>query len=289
MFFTNSGSEANETAFKVTRLTGRTKVIAMAGSFHGRTMGALALTSTEKYRAPFEPLPGHVEFVPYGDFEALSAAVDDQTAAILLEPIQGENGVVPAPAGFLAHARELATRHGALLWVDEVQTGIGRCGEIFYHRSQDVVADLITLAKGLGNGYPIGACLANGAAADLIQPGMHGNTFGGNPPAAAAGNAVLDALEDGLLPTIKARGDWLATQIMALNHPKIGAVRGAGLLRGVVLNQDIAAVVVQQALAAGWICNAPRPNVIRLAPPFIITEDELAPFVAALPGWLDNA
>ena len=287
VFFTNSGTEANEAAFKLTRLTGRTKLVAMEGSFHGRTMGALALTHNPKYREPFEPLPGDVTFVPFGDVEALSAAVDERTAAIVLETVQGENGVVPAPEGFLAAARDIATDNGALLWIDEVQTGLGRCGEYLAHRADGVVADLITLAKGLGNGFPIGACLATGRAASLLQPGLHGTTFGGNPVAAAAGNAVLDALEGGVLDNARTVGAWLAGAVRGLGHPLIDGVRGRGLLLGVLLTRPVAAEVADAALEAGFVINAPRPGVLRLAPPLISTPHDLQGFLEALPGLLD--
>ena len=288
VFFTNSGTEANEAAFKLTRLTGRTKVIAMEGSFHGRTMGALALTHTPKYREPFEPLPGGVVFVPFGDVDALRAEVDDATAAILVETVQGENGVVPVPEGYLAEARSLATAAGALLWIDEVQTGLGRCGEWLAHRADGVVADLVTLAKGLGNGFPIGACLASGPALDLLQPGQHGTTFGGNPVAAAAGNAVVDALEGGVLDNARATGAWLRDAVSGLGHELISSVRGRGMLLGVVLTKEVAPQVAEAALAAGFIVNAPRPDVIRLAPPLISTPEDLAGFLEALPGLLDR-
>ena len=289
VFFANSGAEANETAFKIARLSGRPRVIAMENSFHGRTMGALALTHTQKYREPFEPLPGGVEFVPFGDVGALEAAMDDTVAAVVMEPIQGESGVLPASAEQLAAAREITSRWGALLWLDEVQTGMGRCGELLCGRSQGVDADLITLAKGLAGGFPIGACIATGPTADLLEPGMHGSTFGGNPMAAAAGNAVLDVLEDGLLDQVRRTGAWLVEQIEGLGHPGIAGVRGAGLLLGIVLTKEVGTRIVDLALADGWLINSPRPDVLRLAPPLVITQEELAPFVAALPGWLEQA
>ncbi len=288
VFFTNSGTEANEAAFKLTRLTGRTGIVAMEGSFHGRTMGALALTHNAKYREPFEPLPGEVTFVPFGDVEALAAAVDGNTAAVIVETIQGENGVVPAPDGFLAAAREITTAAGALLWIDEVQTGLGRCGDYLAHRADGVVADLVTLAKGLGNGFPVGACLASGPAAGLLQPGQHGTTFGGNPVASAAGNAVLDALEGGVLDNARATGAWLAQAVLDLRHPLITGVRGRGLLLGVTLTKDVAAAIADAALDEGFVINAPRPAVLRLAPPLISTPADLEEFVAALPGLLDR-
>lgn len=288
VFFTNSGTEANEAGFKITRMTGRSKVIAMAGSFHGRSMGALALTSNPKYREPFEPLPGEVVFVPFGDVDALAAAVDQTTAAVLIEPIQGENGVVEPPDGFLAAARTITAGAGALLWFDEVQTGIGRCGDWLASSASGVCADIVTFAKGLGNGFPIGACVATGEAATLLGPGSHGTTFGGNPVAAAAGLAVLGIIErDNLLDHVRLTGDRLATTIMDLNHPGIDQVRGRGLLRGVVLTEPKAPAVAAAALDAGFVINAPRPNVIRLVPPLIITDAQLDEFVAVLPQLLE--
>ncbi len=290
MFFTNSGTEANEAAFKLTRRTGRTKIISTVGAFHGRSIGALAITHNPAYREPFEPLPGEVEFVPYGDADALAAAVDDTVAAVVLEPIQGENGIIVPPPGYLARAREITTAHGALLWIDEVQTGIGRCGEWLVHTADGVLADVVTVAKGLGNGFPVGACLATGAAADLLGPGSHGSTFGGNPVASIAGLAVLNVIErDGLLQNARSQGDRLAAGVEALGHPLIDHVRGRGLLRGIVLTEPVAAAVSDAALAAGFIVNAPRPTVLRIAPPLVITAEQIDTFVAALPGLIDTA
>jgi len=289
VFFTNSGTEANEAGFKITRRTGRTRLIAMEGAFHGRSLGALALTANPAYREPFEPLPGDVTFVPYGDVDALAAELDDTVAAVILEPIQGENGVVEPPTGYLRAARELTTAVGALLWIDEVQTGIGRCGAWLASAASGVTADIVTFAKGLGNGFPIGACVATGAAASLLGPGSHGTTFGGNPVAAAAGLAVIGIIErDGLLERATAAGDRLAAEILALQHPQVVAVRGRGLLRGVVLADPIAPAVAEAALDAGFVINAPRPHVLRLAPPLIVTDSQLDTFVAALPGLLEQ-
>lgn len=279
VFFTNSGTEANEAAFKLTRLTGRTRLIAMEGSFHGRTAAALALTHNPAYREPFEPLPGEVVFVPYGDADALAEAMDETVAAVIIEPIQGENGVVTPPPGFLARARELCDQHGALLWFDEVQTGMGRTGR--WLAAGQVRADLITLAKGLGNGFPIGAVLGAGRAAELLQPGQHGTTFGGNPVAAIAGLAVISVIErDGLLDNARRIGELLTSRISQLPH--VDHVRGAGLLLGVVFDSDIAAQVATDLLDAGFIANAPRPGVLRVAPPLIINETQALDFVAAL-------
>jgi acetylornithine/N-succinyldiaminopimelate aminotransferase len=287
VFFTNSGTEANEAAFKLTRRTGRTKIISTEGAFHGRSMGALAITHNPKYREPFEPLPGTVEFVPYGDTAALESVVDDTVAAIVLEPIQGENGVVVPPDGYLAAARQISQRYGALLWIDEVQTGIGRTGAWLAHNSDRITADVVTVAKGLGNGFPVGACIATGAAADLLGPGSHGTTFGGNPVAAIAGLAVLAVIErDGLLDHVIRTGEQLSAAIQGLQSPLIAAVRGRGLLRGIVLRDPIAAAVADAALDAGFIINAPKPDVLRLAPPLIVTSAQLHTFVAVLPDLL---
>lgn len=280
-FFTNSGTEANEAAFKASRRTGRTTLVVAEGSFHGRTMGALALTSKAAYREPFEPLPGDVRWVPYGDVAALEAAVDESVAAVLLEPIQGEAGVVDAPVEYLQTARRLASVHGALLWLDEVQTGVGRTGDWFGFEAAGVAPDLMTLAKGLGGGIPIGACVAVGDAATLLQPGNHGTTFGGNPVATAAALAVIDTIEsEGLLQHVTARGDQLAAGLEP--HPQVVQVTGRGLLRGVVLAEPRAAEVQQAALDAGLVVNAPTPDRLRLAPPLILTEDEAAQAVSTL-------
>ena len=286
VFFTNSGTEANEAAFKLTRRTGRTHLVAAEGSFHGRTMGSLALTSKEAYRAPFEPLPGDVTFVPYGDEAALAKAVTDQTAAVILEPIQGEAGVVVPPAAYLAAAREITRDNGALLWLDEVQTGIGRTGEWFAGPVAD--ADVVTVAKGLGGGIPIGACVALGEAATLLQPGNHGTTFGGNPVACAAALAVLDTIEkDGLLEHATAMGERLRAGLAA--DERVPEVRGRGLLVGLDLSRPLSAEVAAAALAHGFIVNNPTPDRVRLAPPLVIGHDDVDAFLAAWPGILDDA
>ncbi len=288
VFLANSGAEANEGAFKLTRRTGRTHVVAAEGGFHGRTMGALALTSKAAYREPFEPLPGEVTFVPYGDAEALAAAVTDQTAAICLEPIQGEAGVVVAPEGYLAAARAIADEHGALLWLDEVQSGVGRTGEWFAHLRHGVVPDVVTLAKGLGGGYPIGAVVGLGRAGDLLQPGNHGTTFGGNPVACAAALAVIGTLEDeGLLEHVTVVGQEVRAGLAA--DRRVTEVRGEGLLIGLDLVSDTAPQVVDAAQAAGFIINAPTPRRIRLAPPLVLSDEDAAAFLAAWPGILDAA
>ncbi|NUR30656.1 MAG: acetylornithine transaminase [Catenulispora sp.] len=290
VYFCNSGAEANEAAFKAARRTGRTKMVSTEGSFHGRTMGALALTGKAAIREPFEPLPGDVTFVPYGDVAALEAAVDDDTAAFIVEPIQGEKGVVPAPSGYLQAAREITARHGALLIVDEIQTGIGRTGRWFGHSASGVVPDLVTLAKGLGGGMPIGACVGLGRAATLLGPGQHGSTYAGNPVACAAGLAVLHAIDrDAILDNVNEVGARLKNGIEELGHPAVAGVRGEGLLLAIMLTGPYSADVAKAALEAGFIINAPAPDAIRLAPPLILTAAQADDFLAALPGLLDAA
>ncbi|BBX96257.1 acetylornithine transaminase [Mycobacterium lacus] len=289
VFFCNSGTEANELAFKLSRLTGRTKLVAAQEAFHGRTMGSLALTGQPAKQAPFAPLPGDVTHVPYGDTKALAAVVGDDTAAVFLEPIMGESGVVVPPEGYLVAAREITARHGALLVLDEVQTGMGRTGAFFAHQHDGITPDVVTVAKGLGGGLPIGACLAVGPAADLLTPGLHGSTFGGNPVCTAAALAVLRVLAaDGLVRRAEVLGKSLRHGIESLGHPLIDHVRGRGLLQGIVLTAPRAKDAEAAARDAGYLVNAAAPNVIRLAPPLIITEGQLDGFVAALPGILDE-
>jgi acetylornithine aminotransferase len=290
VFFANSGAEANEAAFKMARRTGRPTVVAADGAFHGRTMGALALTGQPAKRAPFEPLPGGVSFVPYGDAAALAAAVDGGTAAVVLEPVLGEGGVVPAPAGYLETAREVTRASGALLVLDEVQTGIGRTGAWFAHQSAGVEPDVLTLAKGLGGGLPVSACLAFGDAAALLQPGQHGTTFGGNPVSCAAALAVLDTIEaDGLLQRAESLGKALSAGITGLGHPLVATVRGSGLMLGIVLTAPVAAQVETAARKHGFLVNAVAPDVVRLVPPLVLTDPQADSFLSALPKVLDAA
>jgi acetylornithine/N-succinyldiaminopimelate aminotransferase len=281
VFFTNSGAEALEAAFKLSRCTGRTHIVAAEGGFHGRTMGALALTGQPAKADPFRPLPGEVTHVPYGDIAALRNAVSDRTAMVLLEPIQGEAGVVVPPAGYLAAAREVTAEHEALLVLDEVQTGIGRTGHWFAFQAEGVVPDAITLAKGLGGGLPIGALVAFGDASTLLKAGMHASTFGGNPVCCAAALAVLDTIAaDGLLDHAKRLGERLRSGVQG--HPLVAGVRGAGLLLGVVLNQPVAPAVVNALRGKGFLANAAQPDVLRLAPPLVITAEQVESFLTAL-------
>jgi acetylornithine aminotransferase len=290
VFFCNSGTEANEVAFKISRLTGRTKLVAAEGAFHGRTMGSLALTGQPAKQAPFAPLPGDVSHIPYGDVDALAAAVADVTAAVFLEPIMGEGGVVTPPPDYLVAARAITAKHGALLVLDEVQTGVGRTGTFYAHQRDGITPDIVTLAKGLGGGLPIGACLAVGDAASLLTPGLHGSTFGGNPVCTAAALAVLRVLVDeDLITRADVLGKSLSHRIEAIGHPLVDHVRGQGLLRGVVLTEPRGKAVELAARDAGFLINAATPDVIRLAPPLVVTEAQLDAFVTALPAVLDIA
>ena len=286
VFFCNSGAEANEAAFKLTRLTGRGTVVVADRGFHGRTMGALALTAQPAKADPFRPLPGDVRVVPYGDAAALHEAVDESVAAVFLEPILGESGVVVPPAGYLAAARSAADAAGALLVLDEVQTGIGRTGAWFAHRHEGVRPDVVTLAKGLAGGLPIGACIGLGRAASLFTPGSHGSTFGGNPVSTRAALAVLDAIEsDGLLDRAKVIGQRLADGIAARSGGAVVHVRGRGLMLAAVVGPPPAPrapEIERAARANGLLVNAIGPDVIRFVPPLTLTDDDVE---AALDRW----
>ena len=290
VFFCNSGAEANEAAFKISRLTGRTGIVTAEGSFHGRTMGALALTGQPGKADAFAPLPAGVTYVPYGDAGALTSAVSDRTAMVLLEPLLGEGGVIPAPAGYLAAAASAARASGALFAVDEVQTGTGRTGHWFAHQADGLQPDVVTLAKALGGGLPIGATLAFGDAAELMTAGSHGSTFGGNPIAAAAALAVLDTIRDeGLLERAKELEHRFTSAIEGLGHAGVGGVRGRGALLGVVLTAPVAAELEVRLRAAGFLTNAVAPGVLRLAPPLVLSDQQVDAFAAALPPALDAA
>ena len=290
VFFCNSGAEANEAAFKLARLTGRRRILAAERGFHGRTMGSLALTGQPDKRAPFEPMPAGVEFFTYGDIEALEALVQQDpgnTAAIILEPIQGETGVIPAPEGFLTKVREICDAHGILFITDEVQTGVGRTGDFFAFQHDGIAPDVITMAKGLGGGLPIGATIARGRAATLFTPGSHGTTFGGNPVACAAAKAVLGVIDEAFLAEVRRKGQLLIDA--ASQVPGVAQVRGRGLMLGVVLDEAVAKLVVKHGLEEGLILNAPGSDVIRLTPPLVITDDEIAEAMKRLARAIDAA
>ena len=293
IFFCCSGTEANEAAIKLVRRqqgAGRPVIVAAEDGFHGRTMGALALTGKSSIREPFGPFGIDVRFVPYGNAAALRSATGPDCAAVFLEPCQGEAGVVPPPAGYLRAARDACDAAGALLVIDEIQSGIGRAGTWFAHQAEGVLPDVLTLAKGLGGGLPIGACIGLGGAARAFRKGDHGSTFGGNPVACAAALAVLDTIAaDGLLASSAAVGERLAGGIAGLSHPLLRGVRGRGLWLAAILTEPAAAQVEAACRRAGYLVNAVQPDAIRLAPPLVLQATEADAFLAALPAILDDA
>lgn len=285
----NSGAEAIEAAVKLARRTGRPRILAFEQAFHGRTMGSLALTGKPALRAPFEPMMPGVEHLPT-DLDALEAAMGDDVAALVLEPIKGEAGVVPLPDGFLMAARELTRRHGALLIVDEIQSGAGRTGDWFAFQHEGVVPDAIALAKGIGGGIPVGALVTIGEASELFTLGQHGSTFGGNPLATGVASAVLDEIErSDLVSNAARRGEQLRAGILALGSPLVSEVRGRGLLLGVGLDRPVAGAVVAAAMDRGLIVNAANDSSIRLAPPLIIGDGEIERFLTIFSASLEAA
>jgi acetylornithine/N-succinyldiaminopimelate aminotransferase len=293
VFFCNSGAEANEAAIKLVRRrqgAGRPVIVAAEGSFHGRTMGALAITGKSAIRQPFLPFGIDVRFVPFGDAGALRAAAGPDCAAVFLEPCLGEGGVIPAPDGYLRAARAACDAAGALLVIDEVQSGVGRTGAWFAHQRDGVRPDVVTLAKGLAGGLPIGACVGLGEYGSVLGKGDHGSTFGGNPVACAAALAVLDTIErDGLLGHAAQVGEVLAAGITAAAHPLVAGVRGRGLWLAIVLAFPAAVAVEAAARRAGFLVNAVQPDAVRIAPPLILSAAQARQFVCALPGMLDDA
>ncbi|GAA4739462.1 acetylornithine transaminase [Amnibacterium soli] len=278
VYFGNSGAEANEAAFKLARRTGRPRILALKNAFHGRTMGALALTGKPALQEPFLPMVPGVEHLD-STVEALAEAMRDDVAALIVEPIKGETGVVPLPEGYLRAARELTERHGALLIVDEIQTGVGRTGRWFDFQHEGIVPDAVTIAKGIAGGVPLSAMVTFGAASDLLQRGDHGSTFGGNPFATAVANAVLEEIERAdLMGNADRRGRQIRAAVEGLGSPVVTEVRGRGLLIGIGTVQDAAPAVAAAALEAGLIVNAINPTSIRIAPPLIIGDEEVAAF-----------
>jgi acetylornithine/N-succinyldiaminopimelate aminotransferase len=291
VFFGNSGTEAIEAAVKLARLNrgdgSRTRILALDDAFHGRTMGALSLTSKAAYREPFEPLLDGVEHIP-ATIDALESAIDDRVAALFVEPIQGEAGVLDLPDGFLQRARELTAEHGALLVLDEIQTGVARTGTWFAFQRYGITPDAIALAKGIAGGVPMGALITFGAASELFHAGQHGSTFGGNPLATAAANAVLKEIEDSdLLANATARGEQLRSRILGLNSPLVTEIRGRGLLLGIGLSRPVAKQIAAEAMRRGLIVNAPNPSSIRLAPPLIVGDTEIDEFITLLRQTLE--
>jgi len=293
VFLANSGAEANEAALKLVRKAQgpqRPVVVAAENGFHGRTLGALSITGKSSIREPFGPFGVDVRFVPYGDPAALADAVRPDCAALFLEPTLGEGGLVPAPDGYLRAARNACDAAGAMLVLDEIQSGIGRTGAWFEHPRHGIVPDVLTLAKGLGGGLPIGACIGIGRYGSVLAKGDHGSTFGGNPVACAAALAVIDTIErDGLLAHVSAVGGHLAAGIEGLKHPLVTAVRGSGLWLAIALTGPAATAVAATAQRQGFLVNAVQPDAVRLAPPLILSKAEADSFVAALPGILDAA
>ncbi|GAA1688483.1 acetylornithine transaminase [Nonomuraea maheshkhaliensis] len=290
VFFANSGTEANEAAYKLAlkygRREGRSYFVAAENGFHGRTIGALSLTGKRAIRDQFGPFPVEVRFVPYGDADALKEAVTGDCIAVFLEPTQGEAGVVPPPAGYFESAREICDSTGALLVADEIQSAIGRTGHWFAHQADGVTPDILTLAKGLGGGLPIGACVGFGDAGRLFEKGDHGSTFGGNPVSCAAALAVLDTVDLDHVKSVAAR---LRTGLESVRHPLLKGVRGRGLWLAAVLTDDRSAQVQQAAAHAGFLVNAVQPDAVRIAPPLIVTAEEVDALVAALPAILTEA
>lgn len=292
VFFANSGTEANEAALKLVKRArgeGRTHLVSTGNSFHGRTSGALALTGKAAIRVPFGPFGMDVRFVPYGEVDALRDAVSEETIAVFVEPIQGEAGVIPPPPGYLKAVRDITASTGAAFVLDEIQSGVGRTGDWFMHQTEGVVPDVLTLAKGLGGGLPIGACIGIGEFATAFAKGDHGSTFGGNPVAVAAATAVLDTIEkDDLLANVTKTGEQLARGIEAIGHPLVTGVRGRGLWLGVTLTEPVAGAVQAAAAEAGFLVNAVAPDTVRLAPPLIVTAEQIDALLQALPGVLDT-
>lgn len=280
VYFGNSGAEAIEAAIKLARLNqGRPRILALTNAFHGRTMGSLSLTAKAAMRDPFLPLLPGIEHID-ATIDALEAALDDSVAALVVEPIQGEAGVLELPPGYLEKARELTTKAGALLILDEIQTGAGRTGSWFYFQQKGIVPDAIAVAKGIAGGVPIGALITFGSASSLFQRGQHGSTFGGNPLATAAANAVLGEIERaGLVDAAIPKGARIRAGIASADSPLVGGTRGSGLLIGVALTRPVAHEIVASALAQGLIVNAANDSSIRIAPPLIVDDAEIDEFI----------
>ena len=279
VFFCQSGAEANEAALKLSRRSGKVRIVAAQGAFHGRTMGALSLTGQPSKREPFLPLIKGVKHVPFGEIEAMRKAVTKKTAMVIIEPIMGEAGVIVPPADYLRELRSLCDAKGALLVIDAVQTGMGRTGDWFGYEYSGITPDVITLAKGLGGGLPLGAMIALGKAADLFQPGDHGSTFGGNPVTTAAGLAAIRFIEaQKILKKVETQGLYLIQELALI--PGVAEVRGAGLLLGIELESLKAADVALALQNEGVLVNAANPTTIRLAPALIVTDAQIKKFVA---------
>ena len=287
VFFCNSGTEANEAAIKLSRKTGRTRIVSTIGAFHGRTIGALSITGQTEKRKPFLPLLDKVKYVPFGDIEAMRKTITKKTAMVIVEPIQGENGVIVPPAGYLKAIRQICDSTGALFVIDAIQTGMGRTGFWFGYEHEEITPDVITLAKGLGGGLPLGAMIAIGSAAELFKPGEHGSTFGGNPISCAAGLAAINEIEKrSLNEKALELGEFLKNEL--LNIEGVSEVRGRGLLLGIGLEKPWAKEIANYLLAKGVLVNSPNENTIRIAPPLIITKKEASKFVKVFSEVMTN-
>jgi acetylornithine/N-succinyldiaminopimelate aminotransferase len=278
VFFCNSGAEANEAALKLSRKTGRNRVVSTIGSFHGRTMGALSLTGQPEKRDIFAPIINKIKYVPYGDISAMKRAVNRKTAMVIIEPIQGENGVITPPSGYLKELRELCDQHGALFVIDAIQTGMGRTGFWFGFEHEEIIPDVITVAKGLGGGLPLGAMIAIGSASHLLKPGEHGSTFGGNPVSCAAGLAAINEIDKKALNEKALElGEFLKSELLKIEG--VTEVRGRGLLLGIALDRDWAKEIANYLMAKGVLVNAPNSNTIRIAPALIVTKKDCQKFI----------
>ena len=287
VFFCNSGAEANEAALKLSRKTGRDRVVSTIGSFHGRTMGALSLTGQPEKRDIFAPIIKKIKYVPYGDVSAMKRAVNRKTAMVIIEPIQGENGVITPPSGYLKELRELCDQHGALLVVDAIQTGMGRTGFWFGFEHEEIMPDLITVAKGLGGGLPLGAMIAIGSASHLLKPGEHGSTFGGNPVSCAAGLAAINEIEKKALNEKALElGEFLKSELLKIEG--VTEVRGRGLLLGIALDKDWAKEIANYLMAKGVLVNAPNSNTIRIAPALIVAKKDCQKFIEIFTEVMTN-
>ena len=285
VFFCNSGTEANEAAIKFARMWGKGKnhIISALGSFHGRTFGSLSASGQEKLWKGFKPLLPGFSYVEFGNIEAIEKTITEDTVAVMLETIQGEGGIKVSQEGYIKSVRELCSEKNILLIIDEIQTGIGRTGKFFSYQYENVLPDIVTVAKGIANGLPLGATLCTQEIGDLMVPGSHGSTFGGNPVAVAAGNVVMDLLTDEMLANISEMGEFFVTELDKINSPHIKEIRGKGLMIGVEFNKSISAKdIAKKLLNNGIICGTAGENVLRLLPPFVITKEDISVFAETL-------
>ena len=278
VFFCNSGAEANEAAVKLSRLTGKKKILSFEGSFHGRTMGALSITGQREKREAFKPLVPKIKFAEYNNMKSVKRKISKRTAMLIVEPIQGEKGVIPAKKGFLKFLRDITTENETLLAIDAVQTGMGRTGQWFGFEEEGITPDVITLAKGLGGGLPMGAMIAIGKTANLYRPGSHGSTFGGNPIVAACANTTIEVIEnENLLNRNLQAGELLKSELSKING--VREVRGSGLLLGIVLINPVSKELMKRLLELRILVNSPSDDVIRIAPAYVVSDSQIEEFI----------